>query len=445
VGGGGCGGEGEGVGFQEGAGFAAGAVAEVGEELVEAAHGVGVWWWAWWMCGRAGVNRLGRLKSKTAIADCVARAASPWVCGASFGAYPGHGLAAHATTGWQPVPRQTNRGFRVKIDYGRLLSTKVGRKWGMKIGKVAWFLALGIFLATMMNRSNAQEQGAPAPVKTNPLTPEEEGVILRKGTERPFSGKYTAFNGKGFYLCRHCDAILFRSTDKFDSECGWPSFDAAVPGAVRQTRDADGRRMEITCARCGGHLGHVFTGEHLTAKDTRFCVNSISLDFVAADKARLERAHFAAGCFWGVQYFLERARGVVLTAAGYMGGTKQHPTYQEVCAHTTGHAEAVEVAFDPLQTSFEAVAKLFFEIHDPAQTDGQGPDIGEQYRSVIFYADAAQRAVAEKLIQLLSAKGMKVATKVEPAGTFWRAEDYHQFYYDKNGHVPYCHFYTKRF
>jgi len=296
--------------------------------------------------------------------------------------------------------------------------------------------------------SNAQQSSpAPAPIKTNPLTPEEQRVILRKGTERPFTGKYDKYNGKGVYTCKQCDAILFRSTDKFDAGCGWPSFDATVPGAVKQTTDADGRRMEITCARCGGHLGHVFTGERFTPKNTRHCVNSISMNFVPDGRLKVEKAYFAAGCFWGVQYLLDRARGVVTTTAGYMGGKTKKPTYKEVCSKTTGHAETVEVVYDPLQTSFEELAKLFFEIHDPTQVDRQGPDIGNQYRGEIFYADDAQKAAAVKLIQVLSGKGMKIATRLESAEafTFWKAEDYHQFYYDKNGRQPYCHFYTKRF
>jgi peptide methionine sulfoxide reductase msrA/msrB len=317
----------------------------------------------------------------------------------------------------------------------------------MKTKFPVWF-SLFFFLFAMS--SNAQQPRQPAPpasIKTNPLTPEEQRVILGKGTELPFTGKYTKFNGKGVYTCKYCDAILFRSTDKFDSECGWPSFDAAVPGAVKQTLDADGRRMEITCARCGGHLGHVFTGERFTLKNTRYCVNSVSMNFVPADKMKVEKAYFAAGCFWGVQYFLERAKGVVATTVGYMGGKTKRPAYEEVCTKTTGHAETVEVVYDPLQISFEELAKLFFEIHDPTQVDRQGPDIGNQYRGEIFYVDAAQKATAEKLIQVLGDKGMKIATKLAPAetSTFWKAEDYHQFYYDKNGKRPYCHFYTKRF
>jgi peptide methionine sulfoxide reductase msrA/msrB len=290
----------------------------------------------------------------------------------------------------------------------------------------------------------------PPPVNTNAwrqLTAAEEAVIVRKGTERPFSGIYEKHKEPGTFTCRRCGAALYRAEDKFDAGCGWPSFDAEVSGAVKRQTDADGDRTEILCATCGGHLGHVFLGERLTPRNTRHCVNSISLDFVPLTESsnRFARAVFAGGCFWGVQYLLQPARGVIRTTCGYTGGRTEHPTYEEVCSHTTGHAEAVEVIFDPKQTTFEALARLFFEIHDPTQRDRQGPDVGDQYRSAVFYTTGDQKQTAERLIAELRRKKLDVATAVSPAAAFWPAEAYHQDYYRKSGKAPYCHRRVPRF
>ncbi len=286
----------------------------------------------------------------------------------------------------------------------------------------------------------------------NKLTPKEKRVILNKGTEMPFTGKYYNHKEKGTYTCKQCGTSLYRSEDKFDSGCGWPSFDDEIPGAVKRIPDADGIRTEIVCANCGGHLGHVFLGEGFTEKNTRHCVNSISMNFIPADsqtkgkaKTKTDKAYFAGGCFWGVEYFFEKGKGVISTKVGYMGGHVKNPTYEQVCTGKTGHAETMEVEFDPSQTNYETLARLFFEIHDPTQVNRQGPDIGDQYRSEIFYVNDRQRQIAEKLIQILRDKGYKVATKVTKMDTFWKAEDYHQSYYQKNGDHPYCHGYTKRF
>ena len=285
------------------------------------------------------------------------------------------------------------------------------------------------------------------------LTDLEKYVIFEKGTEKPFSGEYYNHKGKGVYVCKNCGALLFTSNDKFDSGCGWPSFDDAIEGSVKQTLDADGRRIEITCANCGGHLGHVFEGEELTDKNTRYCVNSVSLKFIPDNKdtlalnntSKIETAIFAGGCFWGVEHLLSKQKGVLSVESGYTGGDVENPSYKDVCSGKTGHAEAVRVIFDSNKVSYETLAKLFFEIHDPTQVNRQGPDIGNQYRSEIFYTTPQQKQIAEKLISLLKKKGYKVVTKITPASTFYPAENYHQDYYQKNGKTPYCHAYVKRF
>lgn len=283
--------------------------------------------------------------------------------------------------------------------------------------------------------------------KYRELTSEEARVILKKGTEAPFTGKYEKSKEPGVYTCRQCGAALYRAEDKFVAHCGWPAFDDEIPGAIRHEADADGRRTEILCASCGGHLGHVFKGESLTKKNIRHCVNSISMDFVAEKSMDIpfKRAIFAGGCFWGVEYYLQQAKGVIQAVSGYTGGTVENPTYEEVCRKKTGHVEAVEVLYDPQQTNYETLARLFFEIHDPTQASGQGPDLGEQYLSVIFYKTPEEKKVAEKLIGLLKEKQLKVVTRVEPAKPFWKAETYHQDYYFVKGKQPYCHRPEKRF
>jgi peptide methionine sulfoxide reductase msrA/msrB len=276
----------------------------------------------------------------------------------------------------------------------------------------------------------------------NELSPEQAQVIEQAGTELPGTGHFLNHHEDGVYTCARCRAPLFASGTKFESDCGWPSFDDSLPGAVKEITDPDGHRTEIRCARCDGHLGHVFRGEGITPKNTRHCVNSVSMDFAAGI---VEQAFFAGGCFWGVEHLLAELDGVIDVDSGFMGGTVDRPTYRQVVSGTTGHAETVRVSFDPRKISFEVLAKMFFEIHDPTQRNRQGPDIGNQYRSEVFYANEAQKAVTEKLVGLLRTKGLDVVTQLSPAGLYWPAEDYHQDYYALNGQQPYCHMRVERF
>lgn len=298
---------------------------------------------------------------------------------------------------------------------------------------------------TMCAQNNKNKTKPDYKMEYNQLTPEEERVILHKATEAPFTGEYVNHKESGMYVCKRCNAPLYRSSDKFDSHCGWPSFDDEIEGAVKRVPDADGRRTEIICKNCGAHLGHVFLGEGFTNTQTRHCVNSISLKFIPKSESNASKAYFASGCFWGTEFYFMKAKGVKKTAVGFMGGHVDNPSYEQVCQKNTGHLETTEVTYDSQQTSYEELVKLFFETHDFTQTNGQGPDIGTQYLSCIFYSTPQQKEIAEKYMNILFQKGYKVATMLKPASTFWRAEDYHQQYYQHKGTKPYCHKYTKIF
>lgn len=279
-------------------------------------------------------------------------------------------------------------------------------------------------------------------VRLNILTPEEKKVIVDKGTEPPFSGEYDALFTAGMYFCRQCDAPLYRSDDKFDAHCGWPSFDDEVPGAITKTPDADGVRTEIMCTRCGAHLGHVFTGENLTPKDTRHCVNSVSLVFIPEEKNDEPHvAVFGGGCFWCTEAVFERLKGVVSVMPGYAGGMRRHPTYEEVSSGTTGHAEVVKIEYDSTVIAYDDLLNVFFSSHDPTSVNRQGNDVGEQYRSVIFFTTLAQKRAAEGYSAALEkehAYSRPIVTAIEPFSGFYAAEENHRHYYEKNKNAPYC-------
>ena len=310
------------------------------------------------------------------------------------------------------------------------------------------FLLLPLFLFTLLFASDMK----PWTAQLNKLSAFEKNVIVKKGTERAFSGKYVNTTKQGVYKCKVCGSALYKSDDKFISHCGWPSFDDAVPGAIKEVPDSDGRRIEIVCATCSAHMGHIFKGEGYTKKNTRHCVNSASLQFSKAKvlkkklvTSNLKKAYFAGGCFWGVEYYLEKIPGVKEVISGFMGGHVKNPGYYEVVRKKTGHLETVEVIYDPSKVSYEILAKTFFEIHDPTQKNGQGPDLGSQYLSAVFVSTPEEKKTIENLIGILEGKGLKIATKVLPKAPFYSAEEYHQNHYERKGGKPYCHRRVKRF
>ena len=308
--------------------------------------------------------------------------------------------------------------------------------------KTLYSFAIIFILIIMGSKTSGQEAN-----RLNFLSEFEEYVIKEKGTEVAWTGKYTDLKDAGTFICKQCGQALFRSEDKFDSHCGWPSFDDEIEGAVKRVPDADGMRTEIVCSNCGAHLGHVFEGEGFTGKNLRHCVNSVSMDFVAGDldEGRYETAILAGGCFWGVEYYLQKMDGVKSVVSGYTGGKIKNPSYREVSTGRTGHAEAVKVVYDPDKVTYEEVLRTFLEIHDPTQVNRQGPDIGEQYRSAIYFMNDYQREIALKLLNILRDKGYDIATELTRAGEFYEAEKYHQDYYFEKGSTPYCHGYVKRF
>ncbi len=306
------------------------------------------------------------------------------------------------------------------------------------------FILTFILLITTMNAMDLE----PWVNEIKQLSDEEKHVIIDKGTQRPFVGKYTNEKSNGIYTCKLCNTPLYDSSDKFDSSCGWPSFDDAIDGAVKRILDEDGRRIEIVCANCGGHLGHVFEGEGYTAKNIRHCVNSISLKLTKKPDIKdekLSRAYFAGGCFWGVEYYLEKLDGVKEVSSGFMGGHVKNPSYYEVVRTDTGHLEAVEVIYDASEISYKKIARTFFEIHDPTQTNGQGPDIGSQYLSAVFTNNESEKNSIRSLMEELYENGFDVATKILKQDVFYKADEDHQNYYNKKGSRPYCHGYVKRF
>ena len=279
------------------------------------------------------------------------------------------------------------------------------------------------------------------------LSKEQYTILRKKDTERPYTGKLLYIKEKGIYNCAGCGNELFTDEMKFDSHCGWPSFDREISGGkiiTAKDYSMGTLRIEIMCANCGGHLGHVF-GDGPTATGKRYCVNSASLTFEkSSDLNKLpstDTITLGGGCFWCVEAVYERLDGVVAVESGYSGGRIANPTYKQVFYENTGHAEVVQIIFDNKKTSLEEILKVFFTVHDPTTLNMQGNDVGEQYRSVIFYRDEHQKKLSKEIIDQLNKNQVyerPVVTQLAPFTVFYKAENYHQDYYALNKTQPYC-------
>lgn len=266
------------------------------------------------------------------------------------------------------------------------------------------------------------------------LTPEQYHIMREQGTERPFTSELLEVHDEGVFVCLGCNNPLFGSETKFNSGTGWPSYYApyssksvhvSTDNSLGMTRD------EVSCKRCGAHLGHVFDdGPKPTG--LRYCIDGVAMKFVKASAGpHLSIATFASGCFWCEENVFENVIGVGDVISGYSGGKEKNPTYEEVGSGRTGHAESIEFAYDSSVISFPSLLKVFFASQDPTQVNGQGPDHGSQYRSIIFYRNEAEKRMAENYISELNASGKykkPIATEVLPYTKFWPAEGYHQDY-----------------
>jgi len=290
-------------------------------------------------------------------------------------------------------------------------------------------------------------------------------VTQQCGTEPPFHNAYWDNHKPGLYVDVVSGEPLFSSLDKFDSGTGWPSFTQPLPGAGVVEKKDSALGMERTEVRSGladSHLGHVFD-DGPGANGLRYCINSAALKFIPLqemDQAGYsqylspfvqaglikapahETAILAGGCFWGMEEIIRKIPGVIKTTVGYSGGATAAPTYEEICAGGTGHAESIEVVFDASRLNYGKLLDYFFRMHDPTTLNRQHNDVGTQYRSAIFYTSDAQKQTAERVKQRWDKSGKfdrPITTEITPAGKFYAAEEYHQKYLVKHPGGYTCH------
>lgn len=270
------------------------------------------------------------------------------------------------------------------------------------------------------------------------LTSEAFMVTRRKGTERAHSSDMCSLFEPGKYACVCCGTLLFDADEKFESGTGWPSFtQPATVNAIAYHKDISHGmvRVEALCNTCGAHLGHVFP-DGPKPGGLRYCMNAVVLKKVESNE---RKATFGGGCFWCTEAIFSQLEGVTKAESGYSGGKIANPTYREVCSGLTGHAEVVEVSYNPEEISYAELLRIHLSTHNPTTPNRQGADVGTQYRSVIFYRDEAEKSTALEVIsELQAAYDAPIVTEVAPLDYFYRAEDYHQDYYAHNSQEGYC-------
>lgn len=270
------------------------------------------------------------------------------------------------------------------------------------------------------------------------LTEEQYRITRQRGTEPAFSAELCSLFEPGTYACVCCGTRLFDAGEKFESHTGWPSFtQPAEEGAVAFHKDKRHGmyRIETTCNVCDAHLGHVFQ-DGPAPSGLRFCINAAALRKRAAKTQKLT---LGGGCFWCTEALFSRLSGVETVRSGYSGGTVQNPTYREVCSGLTGHAEVVEMTYDPEQIRLQDLLLVHFTTHDPTTLNRQGADQGTQYRSVVFYRSEVEARKTRHLIQELQAHFTDpIVTEVRSFEAFYPADPYHQNYYATHPERRYC-------